>query len=377
MVGQRQSINNPKLQRNVWFGFLITNDYGGCSAKPREQKRRPNGTWTKGRPIALKRLYFDLDDFPYLSEQDRAICKQIESFEYKSGWYTNVDYNFNDKYLWKLIGHPLIFLNDGTTRVELVKGKPELSVTQKGRGKQTGKIYMELIPRPSQYDADHYALKETDTRVKLIKMDEEYHRIAEISGKQVQTSRDLTHEIQQVTGLLQSCPTLQQYESGHGEWILDEVEDCLEVLSELEDIRDQIILEWPEGRTFKLAGNASLNQFSLNIKQDKDWFAATGKVKIDKQLVLDMQQLLTLMDNSPGRFVEIKDKQFLALTHEFRKRLQELNRYSENYGKGIRFHPLAALALEGMTNDVGQLRSDATQSDRTTGRRILADGGTG
>ena len=427
--------------RMVWF--LDYQDNGYCSVRPREQKRKPNGRWTKGRPIALKRLNYELESFSYLTPQDKQICSHIYEHQYKDGWYTNVEYIFDDKYLSAVIGHPLIFLQDGVSRVELVKGNPELRIT-KQKDKQ---IFLELFPKPSLGNEKNYqAVKETETRVKLVQIDDEYQRIAEllgkgiqvpssaknkvrqiiekfasditihsdiggkseqlveteadtkihvhlipfgsglkislfvrpfglggayyspgsggrnviaeINGKQLQTTRDLAQEKQIVTELIDNCPTLQRYQEIQGEWLLDEIGDSLEVLLELDELRQQIVLEWPEGEKFKLAGQASLNQLHLGIKQQQDWFSVTGKLIIDKQLVIDMQQLLALTEKSQSRFIELKDGQFIALTNEFHKRLQELNRYSEKYGKGIRFHPLAALALEGLTSGVGQLRTD-------------------
>ncbi|MDL2122335.1 MAG: DEAD/DEAH box helicase [Deltaproteobacteria bacterium] len=427
--------------RMVWF--LDYQDNGYCSVSPREQKQKPNGSWTKGRPIALKRLLTELESFTYLTQQDKQICNHIYAHEYKDGWYTNVEYIFDDKYLSSVIGHPLIFLQDGVSRVELVKGKPELRIT-KQKDKQ---IFLELFPKPSSGNEGNYqAVKETETRIKLVQIDDEYQRIAEllgkgihvpapaknkvrqiiekfasditihsdiggkseqlieaeadtkihvhlipfgnglkislfvrpfgiggayyspgsggrnviaeINGKQLQTTRDLAQEKQKVAELIDNCPTLQHYEENQGEWLLDEIGDSLEVLLELDELRQQITLEWPEGEKFKLAGQASLNQLHLSIKQQQDWFAATGNLLIDEQLVIDMQQLLALTEKSQSRFIELKDGQFIALTNEFRKRLQELNRYSEKYDKGVRFHPLAALALEGLTNGVGQLKTD-------------------
>jgi len=427
--------------RMVWF--LDYRDSGFCGVRPREQKRRPDGSWTKGRPIALKRLLNELENFSYLTQQDKQICSYIYAHEYQDGWYTNVEYIFNDKYLSAVIGHPLIFLPDGTSRVELVKGKPELRITQQ-KNKQ---IFLELFPKPLQHEEDYRAVKETETRIKLVSIDDEYQRIAailgkgirvpasaksklrkiiekfasditihsdiegkseqlteveadakinmhltpfgnglkialfvrpfgiggayyspgaggrnviaEINGKRLQTTRDLAQEKLKSAELIDNCPTLQHYEENLGEWLIDEIGDCLEFLSELDDLRQLIVLEWPEGEKFKLAGQASLSQFRMSIKRQKDWFAATGNLHIDKQTVIDMQQLLALTEKSQSRFIELKDGQFIALTDEFRKRLQELGRYSEKYGKGVRFHPLAALALEGLTDSVGQLKTDA------------------
>ena len=56
------------------------------------------------------------------------------------------------------------------------------------------------------------------------------------------------------------------------------------------------------------------------------------------------------MRDSPGRFVEIGDGQFIALTQEFRKRLDDISLFShdlpDDNGEEILVHPLAALQLE-------------------------------
>lgn len=426
--------------RMAWF--LSYDDTGNCSVAPREQKRAPNGKWTKGRRIALRRLLHELKYFTYLTPQDIQICSHIYEHQYKDGWYTNTEYIFDDKYMPAVIGHPLIFVDGGASRVELVKGKPELRITKQNNGK----IFLELFPEPLQEETNFRVVKETKTRIKLVSIDDEYENIAkllgkgihvpasaktkvlqviekfaaditihsdivgkskqltkvaadtkihvhlvpfgsglkisfflrplgiggawyppgsggisviaEINGKHLQATRDLAAEKQKVAELVGDCPTLQLYEENQGEWLLDDIGDCLELLGEFDGVRQQIVLEWPEGEKFKLAGQASSNQFRLNIRQQQDWFTATGNLHINKKLVIDMQQLLALTEKSQSRFIELKDGRFIALTNEFRKRLQELNRYSEKYDKGVRFHPLAALALEGMINNAGQLKAD-------------------
>ena len=62
-------------QRMAWFLDYVNN--GSCSISPREQKRNAKGVWTKGRPIALKRLCSEKRTFSYLTEQDKKICGHI------------------------------------------------------------------------------------------------------------------------------------------------------------------------------------------------------------------------------------------------------------------------------------------------------------
>ena len=60
--------------------------------------------------------------------------------------------------------------------------------------------------------------------------------------------------------------------------------------------------------------------------------------------------LLEKAKKSSGRFVEIGDGQFIALTQEFKKRLGDLHLFSEGLiddtSDEILIHPLAALQLE-------------------------------
>ncbi|NEQ48529.1 MAG: DEAD/DEAH box helicase [Leptolyngbya sp. SIO3F4] len=182
--------------------------------------------------------------------------------------------------------------------------------------------------------------------------------IAEIDGKRSQATRDLAMEKRLAQDVQQSCPALQLGEEAEGEWILDEPETCLELLLQLEAVEEDIVLEWPEGEKLKIRNKAGIDGWRLHIKQEQDWFQVSGELQLDDGSVMDMQALLSLLDQTSSRFVPIGDGQFLALTQAFRKRLDEFRTYSERHGKGARFHPLAALALEETLDEVGQLKAD-------------------
>jgi hypothetical protein len=74
--------------------------------------------------------------------------------------------------------------------------------------------------------------------------------------------------------------------------------------------------------------------------------------------VLDLQRLLELTAAGRGRFIHLGDNQFLALTDSFRRRLDELRAYSEQRGKDLRIHPLAAGALQDLADEAGKLKAD-------------------
>ncbi|WP_017298935.1 DEAD/DEAH box helicase [Nodosilinea nodulosa] len=182
--------------------------------------------------------------------------------------------------------------------------------------------------------------------------------IAEIDGKRLQTHRNLKEEKKLARAVETACPTLQRLEDEAGEWLIDDPEACLELLLEIQDLGDQAVVEWPEGEKMRIANRVSLSNFKIQIQRQRDWFAASGELQISDDEVLGMKQLMELLDASPGRFVKLADGQFLALTQEFRKRLDDLRAYSETSGDGVRFHPLAGLAMEDWMDDVGQLKTD-------------------
>lgn len=467
-----------KTYRLAWFLTLYPTM--GFVLQPREQKITKSGGWSKGRPIALKRLAFEQSSFGYLTPQDLRVCSHIEADS--SYYYGPTQFTFGDRALIDLIGHPHVFWEDApTTRVEIVKGEPELLVKKK----KDGWLTLAFSP-PIDSNKDLLLIKETPTRLKIIDITEEHRHISqilgkknqldvpvsaqervlaaigavssmvtvhsdiggdvqsaeevdadpsphlhllpaggglkvallvrpfarggpyyhpgmggamvigEVDGKRLQTTRDLDQEKALADEVLNHCSILQELntlEDYDGEWMVEEPEDCLELLLEIqqaseamsgqngqnredrdgsedsedsesdEDEQDQqkgprLVVEWPEGERFRVTPEAGFSSFRLNINRQRDWFAASGELQVNNELVLDMQRLMELLDQTPGRFVPLGDGQFLALTQEFRKRLDDLRAYSEKSGKGYRFHPLASLAMEDWMDEVGDLKAD-------------------
>lgn len=179
--------------------------------------------------------------------------------------------------------------------------------------------------------------------------------LSEIDGKTRQARRDLTLEKSRAAEVLKACPLLQDAESDSaGEWTLEHPEQCLELLLQIQALPEgQAHLEWPEGVRFKVLGHTGGKGLTMQVKRDNDWFALQGELKIDDGTVLDMQQLLGLLDNRQGRFLQLKDGQFIALTDEFRRRLEDLKAYADISGKKVRINPLAALTLEDWHDEAG------------------------
>ncbi|MEA1969061.1 MAG: DEAD/DEAH box helicase [Thermodesulfobacteriota bacterium] len=181
---------------------------------------------------------------------------------------------------------------------------------------------------------------------------------ADVKGKKLQAIRNLSLEKKLSNSVIADCPSLDLLEEVGGQWLVGDTQEALELLFELKDSREEKVMEWPQGETIKVRSEVSFNDFTLNVQKDREWFKATGTLKIDENLSLDLAKLMELLDKPSGRFITMDDGTFLAITHSLKERLGELKAYSFPHGNGLRFAPLAAPAIEDFTDQVGSLKSD-------------------
>ncbi|KAA6328359.1 RNA polymerase-associated protein RapA, partial [termite gut metagenome] len=120
--------------------------------QPVLQTFQKNGKWSAGKNISLKSLYEG--KAKGMTEQDYRIAKQIHR---PYSYYDNC-YEFNDKAIKELIGHPYLFLN-GTDNIpiELIEGKPIVNVAKNNKGYR-------LVCNLEDIDSGFFIQKETNTR---------------------------------------------------------------------------------------------------------------------------------------------------------------------------------------------------------------------
>ena len=183
--------------------------------------------------------------------------------------------------------------------------------------------------------------------------------IADLNGARVEARRDLNAEREAERQLVGACHSLEYAENEHGEWLLGQPIPCLELLTELQEVdTNQVLVAWPEGESFRVTKKVESKSMRLSIKRDKDWFAANGEVQVDEERIVDLRSLLDMLRSSRGRFVELGDNQFMALSTELHRRLMELASYGEATADGVRVHPLASFALEELALDAGGVKAD-------------------
>ncbi|MES2297560.1 MAG: DEAD/DEAH box helicase [Pseudomonadota bacterium] len=434
------NVEAVKESRLVWL-LKFDPHYGVQDIEPREQKRDAQGGWSKGRALALKRLSEDGAQLDFLSAQDLNVAAAIGTRRSYNGSRHELDI---DKAVPALIGHPLLFWMDSPgARVELLPGTPELLVKARG-----GMVTISMQPADLlRHGDDLCVMKETPTRLRVLRISEEHRRIAaivgaglevplaaekqvlraisamstivtvqsdiggsaidirqmeadarlhvhllpyqhglrmqimvrplpdagayyvpgsgaesviaDLNGERVEARRLLNAEREAQRQLLKACPSLEEAEAEHGEWLLGQPGACLELLCELQALDPaQVQLAWPEGESFKLARQVDSKSVRLTIKRERDWFSASGEVVVDENKVMDLRQLLELVAASKSRFVALGENQFMALTTELHRRLVALLDFGEATDKGVRMHPLASFALEELAQGAGGVKAD-------------------
>jgi superfamily II DNA or RNA helicase len=183
--------------------------------------------------------------------------------------------------------------------------------------------------------------------------------ISDVAGVRTEARRNLNREREAARELVGACHALDNAEQEHGEWLLAAPLYCLELVAQVQQLDPaRFIVAWPEGESFKVTRRVDTRSVRINIKRDKDWFAANGEVHVDENKVLDLRTLLERMRENDGRFVALGENQFLALSAELHRRLMDLASFGDLHGNGVRVHPLASFALEELAADAGGVKAD-------------------
>ncbi|MCU1759858.1 DEAD/DEAH box helicase [Pseudomonas sp. 14P_8.1_Bac3] len=185
--------------------------------------------------------------------------------------------------------------------------------------------------------------------------------LSERDGKPLQVTRDLAGERHVLQQVLHSCPGLAYADSDGQEWQLDQPQHALQLLSELHALDgEQLHCIWPEGERMRIKARPGLPQLTLGLRQQGDWFVLQGNITLDDGKVLQLKELMELLKASPGRFLRLNERDWLALDESLRKRLDELAHLTDRVSdQGLRLSALTSPLLASLAQEVGQFDADA------------------
>ncbi|MDR3090157.1 MAG: DEAD/DEAH box helicase [Desulfobulbaceae bacterium] len=403
-------------------------------------------TWTKGRPVSLKRLKDG--DVPEASELDAKASKAIRI---SNSYYGGAEYLIDeDEMLWNLVGHPFVLKANSGERVEITADEPVVRIDA---GKNDFRLT--ISPFPDLGFDNPIEIKEIAAcALSVTRFSEKHLRLAQIlgkngltapvaakdnlmnivggltkivtvhsdvagqnadlanlvadsklyiqiqpdgdgltleaqsrplgaggvscapgvggihlfglrDGKRARVERDVRREAELLANFARRCPALAQGEQiAANRWNVADSRLAMEFLLQISQLRqddgtdDQenlgknIIVEWPKGgekSVFQLPTQA----VSMAAARVGDWFELSGQCVVDEDLVLTLKELLKLAAARDGLFIPVNDKKIIALSENFRRRLDDILALSEPKGDGARLPPLAAALLTGMPEEVG------------------------
>ena len=181
-----------------------------------------------------------------------------------------------------------------------------------------------------------------------------------VNGEKCQAVRNLKAEQSNAMKLTNALSAFIDADLTEDAELFSDPYQCLSLLEILNDHSDISIVEWPEGERFRMKKSASFMNLSLRIKGKGQWFELDGELTVDEGTVLSLKELLNLNRKSKGRFLELKKDEFLALTEDLKKHLDELESYSTIDKNGVTVNRFASHALEEITARAASFKTDKT-----------------
>jgi hypothetical protein len=172
--------------------------------------------------------------------------------------------------------------------------------------------------------------------------------------------RDLQDELQQADTIIDACPVFKQLDNENYEWLLDNDQQCLQLLYELRPYweEERIVLEHPKGERIRLTNVSSSKDFSMRIRKERDWFAVDGQLEVDEQTVINFRQILEHIRGSDSPFIQLKDGEYLALTEQLQQRLMDIDSLIHQKGHHLQLSGLAILQMDSIAHEIKELETD-------------------
>jgi SNF2 family DNA or RNA helicase len=221
-------------------------------------------------------------------------------------------------------------------------------------------IRVELFTRPFGNEGPYFKPGAGGTNV-----------MSEIKGVPSQIKRDLKKEKENAKRLLNACPSLANRGEINDIFHFESAFECLELLTELNELLNEIIVEWPEGGKISIANTYGLQEMNFIVSSGTDWFSLDGELKIDDKQVLKIAELIEKSKES--RFIELDKGRFIALTESLRRKLNSISIFADKNGDKLDVHPLNTHQIHSILEEAKNFKTD--KEWKSTIKRIekLAD----
>ena len=172
----------PREEANRRLAWIVRKHPYGIMLEPREQTRAKGG-WSKGKPVAFKRLAEEASQLGFLTSADLAACATVRgttTYEY-FGRYPRVTYALDDaRALLALAGsaNVVVEVSEGSFEpCEIRQAAPRLEVKKDG-----GRLSLSLVPRPHRDEETITIVDGGPRAVEIVAFAPIHHAIARALG---------------------------------------------------------------------------------------------------------------------------------------------------------------------------------------------------
>ena len=183
------------------------------------------------------------------------------------------------------------------------------------------------------------------------------------NGERLQVARNMELEVQYADRILTDIQTIEGFDINEGMMTFNHPLDALELLDILRQHTDISVVEWPEGERMKVRYSANFENLNLRMTSRIDWFELEGELKLDEEMVVSIGQLLELVQHGHGRFVELGNGEFIALSEQFKRRLAELSAFSNITKKTATINRFASASIADSFDEFEHLKIDKAWRD--------------
>nr|WP_295877329.1 DEAD/DEAH box helicase [uncultured Chitinophaga sp.] len=184
------------------------------------------------------------------------------------------------------------------------------------------------------------------------------HIIGISNGERWQANRNLELEKNNETRLLDMIQQIVPQELVADTLVFEDPADCLELLDLIHTYPELVRAEWPEGERYQVRDQVNFSHVALSLKEKGHWFLCDAEIRVDENLVITFRELLDTKRIVKKRFLALDNGEYLSLTADLRKRINELASIAMQGPQGIAIPRFAASMLDDWLQQAGQAEVD-------------------
>jgi SNF2 family DNA or RNA helicase len=188
------------------------------------------------------------------------------------------------------------------------------------------------------------------------------HILAEIKGVNCEASRNLTQEKKAAQAIISATPALNMRGTIQDSFEFESPEAGLELLLELQQVKDKLIIEWPEGEKLRISRKYAINDMKFAVTKHTDWFELNATLQIDEKRVMNIYEILEKAGKS--KFVELSKGEFIALTEQLKQQLEALTNFASRSKNKMKIHALNTHQIDDILEDCNSFKPGKLWQDQ-------------